>query len=380
LEKYSGKSSLGRPGHGSLGRAVELVRGVASSLDESLARFQNQAKVSELQASLSPPPNPSLVASHREFVLSGDLEKVCKFGRRKRYYCALLSDLFLYASPISTTTGRQSYKLHHLFSLVDIDAEVEGDALTFVVYGREKSSIFQASSVPEKGNWVAAITHCVRVQEQARASKGLVPFSVVRDAAPLLHGVSRTKRDSVKDQLASCHVCKKKMQPKDKHGTCRICKHGVCSSEACSVSGPFTPAILQCFDQIQREEAQRGSSQSQDVKHLSKKESKSLPESTTVCRSCFSSAKERARRSRATDQTMIGGIFLDELLSQHSTEEAGTAPAVETSFPPPNLPNPSNVHLSIPIPGGPIWEPPDEDNNEDTKSDPFGMLLEAPSK
>jgi RhoGEF domain len=369
LEKYSTHSHLPR---NSLTKAVELVRGVASSLGESLARFQNQAKVSDIQASLVPPPEPTLVASHREFVLSGELEKVCKFNRKKMYFCVLLSDVFLYASTLATLGGRQTYKLHHLITLVGIDSHVDSNPFAFVLYGKEKSCIFQASTATEKGNWVSAITHCIQSQEQARTSKGLVPFSITRDAAPLQYAITIGKRDNSLDQLASCHICRKKKTTKEnKVGICNICERAVCESTPCKVLGPFTPAILACFDQMRQEHVKNSSIHNQEPKRMSKKDSKRFSENTGVCAHCFSSAKERAKVVKPMDQTIIGGICLDELLSQQSIEEKpdSSAPTSNFTLPPRQHENEQDTRLSIP--GGPIWEPPEDDSTNN--DDPFGM-------
>ncbi len=56
--------------------ALEQVEAAAAKLDASVARYENQLRVMDVQRRLTPPPAPSLVAAHREFVREGSLGKV----------------------------------------------------------------------------------------------------------------------------------------------------------------------------------------------------------------------------------------------------------------------------------------------------------------
>src|SRR6185312_14882387 len=96
-----------------------------------------------MQALLVPPPEPSIVAPHREFVLKGSLNKVCRpYPRTKRYTFMLFNDLVIYGIPTGDAGGSGaefksssasaggssasggSVKLHGIITLIGVRATV----------------------------------------------------------------------------------------------------------------------------------------------------------------------------------------------------------------------------------------------------------------
>eukprot|EP00002_Diphylleia_rotans_P015717 TRINITY_DN3046_c0_g4_i3.p1 TRINITY_DN3046_c0_g4~~TRINITY_DN3046_c0_g4_i3.p1 ORF type:complete len:465 (+),score=82.54 TRINITY_DN3046_c0_g4_i3:80-1474(+) len=138
------------PDYNGIEQAFNAVKDVANRVNEGIREQENRNAILDIQNWFNPPLQ--LVESHRKFVKSGVLWKVCRKERKKRFFI-LFSDIFLHCK----RQGENVYSLSQQIKLSEslFEEKVSTEPLGFAIRSPKKSFIMVSADEADRDDWVA---------------------------------------------------------------------------------------------------------------------------------------------------------------------------------------------------------------------------------
>lgn len=207
-------------------KAVQMVTESTAAVNDAIGRKERQSEVFALQKRLQPSPEPSIVEPHREMVMSGTLEKVCRPFRLKLYACFLLSDLFVYASG-DINNESSPLQLHGVLQILGVsEHQTRNSSIkdrSFRLLAQPKSIVLVASTKDERDKWMQALQMCIEKMQYKLSTFGAQISTPNVMAAPLLV-IDEGEKSS------RCQICKGKFGITRKRNVCMTCGEQVCNT------------------------------------------------------------------------------------------------------------------------------------------------------
>ncbi|CAN0090644.1 unnamed protein product [Discosporangium mesarthrocarpum] len=168
------------PDHPELVKAIDLISDVASFINDSIKRRENQAKIWDLQAMLSEVQD--LATPTRIFIKSGVLTKLGRRYQDREDYFALFNDGLLHAK-------RSTFSNKFVFKRIDAVLQVEDVGLLkdkpkalhpFRVVTKGHIYLLSAKNAGLKRDWMRVLLKCVKGGKREMIFKG--PLRVIHMA------------------------------------------------------------------------------------------------------------------------------------------------------------------------------------------------------
>uniref|UniRef100_A0A6A7G6Q8 Pleckstrin domain-containing protein n=1 Tax=Hirondellea gigas TaxID=1518452 RepID=A0A6A7G6Q8_9CRUS len=213
LEELKKNTDPNHPDFEGLGVAVDLVKKVANTINESVRAQANRAQIISIQDRFQG--DVTFVEPSRRFIREGALTKICRASDRK-YSFFLFSDLIVYASKGYKLKLHRRIPIGNLFNFLDL-ADSGKFKNQFQISSQNKSFVVYCDNPTEKLRWLKDLADVLQAHQKTVSQKD-------NDGGdPVLAPVWQKDGSS-----SRCSVCKANFSVFKRRHHCRRCGQLVC--------------------------------------------------------------------------------------------------------------------------------------------------------
>eukprot|EP01105_Mastigella_eilhardi_P007301 TRINITY_DN1879_c0_g1_i11.p1 TRINITY_DN1879_c0_g1~~TRINITY_DN1879_c0_g1_i11.p1 ORF type:complete len:371 (-),score=65.39 TRINITY_DN1879_c0_g1_i11:584-1696(-) len=242
--------------HKLLEEALVTIKAVANEINEAIKDQEKRKNLLAIQRRIGQQLPFNLVEPHRSFVREGELWKVCRKTKKRRYFF-LFTDLLLYGE--ETSTGFKHH-LHIGMQTLHVSDLPDSDGLknSFAIESSRKSFVVIADAPEGKSGWLTDISKRI---EEFIINKNSFHTNRTGTATPTFQApVWQTDGEVVK-----CNICSDEFSLINRRHHCRLCGLVVCHT--CSSQQIYIAALQEklrvcahCYSQQQGAQAATPSS------------------------------------------------------------------------------------------------------------------------
>ena len=300
LQEYQKKIPEGHPDEADTVKALQLIKDVATSVNEHIRDRETLEQLEELQEKF--PPSFKIVKEGRKQLQMDTLMKMCRRGPQERVFF-LFSDCLVYCGQSPTTNRYINPKELPLSSMkaAEIDGAVIGQSHCIELSNQKKSFILGCSSLGQKLTWLNAIQEAIHAYKKRRKQ------SISFDSAAALSetGFGEQAPMWIPDKgVSMCQLCTVEFSMVRRRHHCRLCGRvicGPCSANSVPIAYLGNKSERVCDNCFRTVQAKDG------VGNVTSKRQKQIEKTVSTKRGILHSA---ANGMKGSKDTIFSGFLL----------------------------------------------------------------------